>query len=149
MTAEYEGDFAADQDFAVQDSRKGREGQDRSDKAVPSRFYLAISEHVVRNGLIGGFFHFSERENNPRAEIRVKPVWSQLISAASLGPMRKLRCALARRRSPVPVVGTGNEAGASLPEYADLAGTEIEAAVGTVSLVHTESEKRNAACKRR
>jgi hypothetical protein len=26
--AEYEGDFAADQDFAVQDSRKGREGQD-------------------------------------------------------------------------------------------------------------------------
>ena len=44
MTAEYEGDFAADQDFAVQDSRKGREGQDRSDKAVPSRFYLAISD---------------------------------------------------------------------------------------------------------
>ena len=25
-------------------SRKGREGQDRSDKVVPSRFYLAISD---------------------------------------------------------------------------------------------------------
>jgi len=42
--AEYEGDFEADADFAVQDSRRGREGQDRADKAVPARFYLAMPD---------------------------------------------------------------------------------------------------------
>lgn len=42
--AEYEGDFAADQDFAVQDGRKGKEGQDRTDKAVSGRFYLAMPD---------------------------------------------------------------------------------------------------------
>jgi len=42
--AEYEADFAADEHFAVQDTRKGREGQDRTDKAVPGRFYLAMPD---------------------------------------------------------------------------------------------------------
>jgi hypothetical protein len=42
--AEYEGDFAADDDFAVIDARKGREGQDRTDKGVPSIFYLAMPD---------------------------------------------------------------------------------------------------------
>jgi hypothetical protein len=43
--AEYEGeDFAADQAFAVQDERKDRKGQDRTDQAVPARFYLAMPD---------------------------------------------------------------------------------------------------------
>ena len=40
--AEYETDFPADEHFAVQDKRKGREGQDREDKSVSGRFYLAM-----------------------------------------------------------------------------------------------------------
>jgi hypothetical protein len=42
--AEYDGDFAADQDFAVRDERKDRKGQDRTDKAVPAHFYLAMPD---------------------------------------------------------------------------------------------------------
>ena len=42
--AEYESDFAADEHFAVQDDRVGREGQDRADKQVPGRFYLAMPD---------------------------------------------------------------------------------------------------------
>ena len=42
--AEYESDFAADEHFAVKDDRKGREGQDRIDKSVPGRFYLAMPD---------------------------------------------------------------------------------------------------------
>jgi hypothetical protein len=57
--------------------------------------------------------------------------------------MRRLRCALARRRgrSGVFQCGNGHEAGASLTRSTRISGTEIEVAVGTVSLVHTESEK--------
>ncbi|MHB8257131.1 MAG: S8 family peptidase [Acidiferrobacterales bacterium] len=42
--AEYEGEFTADDDFAVQDGRKGKEGEDRTDKAVGSCFYLAMPD---------------------------------------------------------------------------------------------------------
>ncbi|HKB97188.1 MAG TPA: hypothetical protein VKD23_00240 [Terriglobales bacterium] len=41
---EYDIDFAADEDYALQDTRKGRAGQDRSDKAVPGRLYLAMPD---------------------------------------------------------------------------------------------------------
>jgi hypothetical protein len=44
LMAEYEGSFDPDEDFAVQDSRKGREGQDRTDKRVPGQFYLAMPD---------------------------------------------------------------------------------------------------------
>jgi len=42
--AEYESDFAADEHFAVKDDRKGRVGNDRTDKSVPGRFYLAMPD---------------------------------------------------------------------------------------------------------
>jgi hypothetical protein len=42
--AEYEADFVADDDFAVQDKRKGKEGEDRTDKPVPGRLYLAMPD---------------------------------------------------------------------------------------------------------
>src|SRR6266849_6531658 len=40
--AEYEADFPADENFAVRDTRNSREGQDRTDKNVSCRFYLAM-----------------------------------------------------------------------------------------------------------
>jgi hypothetical protein len=42
--AEYEADFVADEDFAVQDTRIGREGEDRTEKVVPGRLYLAMPD---------------------------------------------------------------------------------------------------------
>ena len=40
--AEYETDFEADEYFAVKDIRRGKEGEDRTDKPVIGRFYLAM-----------------------------------------------------------------------------------------------------------
>lgn len=45
--AEYEAEFAADEKFAVKDTRKGKEGQDRTDKAVAGRLYLAMPDVQV------------------------------------------------------------------------------------------------------
>ena len=42
--AEYETDFAPDKDFAMKDTRKGKTGQDRTDKTVGGRFYLAMPD---------------------------------------------------------------------------------------------------------
>ncbi|HTV67610.1 MAG TPA: S8 family peptidase [Rhizobiaceae bacterium] len=45
-------DFAADADFAVIDTRKGREGQDRPDKRVPGRFYLTMPDTAAFEQLL-------------------------------------------------------------------------------------------------
>lgn len=42
--AEYEADFLADEDFAVKDTRRGKEGEDRAEKVVPGRLYLAMPD---------------------------------------------------------------------------------------------------------
>src|SRR5208337_3644436 len=42
--AEYEADFAPDEDFAIKDKRKGRTGEYRTDKAISGRFYLAMPD---------------------------------------------------------------------------------------------------------
>jgi len=44
LMAEYETAFAPDDDFAVKDKRKATKGQDRSDKRVPGRLYLAMPD---------------------------------------------------------------------------------------------------------
>ena len=42
--AEYEADFAPDENFAMKDTRKGKIGQDRTDKTVKGRLYLAMPD---------------------------------------------------------------------------------------------------------
>jgi hypothetical protein len=44
LMAEYEADFAPDENFAVKDTRVGRVGQDRLDKVVNGRFYLTMPD---------------------------------------------------------------------------------------------------------
>jgi hypothetical protein len=53
MLGETETDFAADEDFSVIDDRKGREGQDRLDKAISGRFYLTSPDTAALNQLLG------------------------------------------------------------------------------------------------
>jgi hypothetical protein len=50
--AEVETDFEADANFAVIDSRKGREGQDRTDKPIAGRFYLAMPDVAALGQLL-------------------------------------------------------------------------------------------------
>jgi len=44
IMAESESDFEPNENFAVKDKRKGKEGLDRTDKAVAGRFYLAMPD---------------------------------------------------------------------------------------------------------
>jgi len=60
--AEYDTDFAADEDFAVLDHRKDRKGQDRSGKAVPGRFYLAMPDLQALNQLLSLWEHWKNGE---------------------------------------------------------------------------------------
>jgi hypothetical protein len=50
--AEYETDFTPDENFAVVDDRRGKEGQDRTDKSVSGRFYLAMPDTQALNELV-------------------------------------------------------------------------------------------------
>ena len=50
--AEYENDFPPDEDFAVIDDRKGKRGQDRTDKDVPAVFYLAMPDFQALRQLV-------------------------------------------------------------------------------------------------
>ena len=42
--AEYEADFAPDENFAIKDTRKGKTGEYRTDKTIGGRFYLAMPD---------------------------------------------------------------------------------------------------------
>ncbi len=53
LLAEIETEFPADADFAMRDTRKGREGQDRPDKLVSGRFYLAMPNLNAFSQLLG------------------------------------------------------------------------------------------------
>jgi len=50
--AEYEADFAPDENFAIRDTRKGKTGEYRTDKAISGRFYLAMPDVQAFNQLL-------------------------------------------------------------------------------------------------
>ena len=49
---ESDDEFAPNEDFAVLDGRAGKEGQDRSEKRVPERFYLAMPDVAALKQLV-------------------------------------------------------------------------------------------------
>jgi hypothetical protein len=49
---EFDDEFAPNEDFAVLDGRAGKEGQDRSEKRVPERFYLAMPDVLALRQLV-------------------------------------------------------------------------------------------------
>src|SRR5262249_36001366 len=53
LLAEIETEFPPDANFAVRDTRKGREGQDRPDKPISGRFYLAMPNVNAFSQLLG------------------------------------------------------------------------------------------------
>src|SRR5260370_26601528 len=50
--AEFETEFAADENFAVRDSRRGMEGQDPAGPAVSGRFYLTMPDDRALDELV-------------------------------------------------------------------------------------------------
>lgn len=88
--AEYEGDFAADQDFAVQDGRSGREGQDRTDKPVPARFYLAMPDMQALRELLSLWARWEHGERLGTGFTPFKHLFAQLRELRPWGPQDRI-----------------------------------------------------------
>lgn len=76
--AEYETEQPPDELFAVEDTRKGREGQDRDDKDVPGRFYLAMPTTGAFNELLSLWERWSRGERLGRGYTPFEKVFDQL-----------------------------------------------------------------------
>jgi len=88
--AEYDGDFAADQDFAVQDARRGREGQDRTDKAVPARFYLAMPDVQALRELLSLWERWGRGEPLGTGFAPFEHLFAQLRALRPWGPQDRI-----------------------------------------------------------
>jgi hypothetical protein len=88
--AEYEGDFAADQDFAVQDKRKGREGQDRTDQDVPARFYLAMPDLQALRELLSLWERWGRGEPLGTGFAPFEHLFTQLRAIRPWGPQDRI-----------------------------------------------------------
>lgn len=76
--AEIETEQPPDELFAVEDTRKGREGQDRDDKDVPGRFYLAMPTTGAFNELLRLWERWSRGERLGRGYTPFERVFEQL-----------------------------------------------------------------------
>lgn len=84
--AEYESEFAADADFAVIDGRVGREGQDRTEKLVPGRFYLAMPDVRAFSELLSLWERWQRRQPLARGFAPFGQLFRQLHALRPWGP---------------------------------------------------------------
>lgn len=75
---EYETEFAADENFAVVDERQAREGQDRRDKPVSGRFYLAMPDARALQELVSLWERWQAGQRLPRGFAPFRQVFEQL-----------------------------------------------------------------------
>jgi hypothetical protein len=88
--AEYEDEFSADEDFALQDGRKGREGQDRTDKAIPGRLYLAMPDIRALNELVSLWERWSRGEQLGDGFAPFEHLFEQLRDLRPWGPQDRI-----------------------------------------------------------
>jgi hypothetical protein len=88
--AEYETDFAADEDFAVQDDQHGAERQDRRDKRVPGRFYLALPDLQALRELLSLWDRWKNEQQLGRGYAPFKHLFAQLHDLRPWGPQDRI-----------------------------------------------------------
>ena len=88
--AEYEADFPADEHFAVQDKRKGREGQDRTDKSVSGRFYLAMPNTRALEELVSLWERWQAGQALGRGYASFAHLFQQLRALRPWGPQDRV-----------------------------------------------------------
>lgn len=87
--AEYEADIEPDADFSVPDKRKGRQGQNRTDKPIPGRFYLAMPDIRAMEELLS-LWHRWERGERLQGLSPFKHLFAQLHSIRPWGPLDRI-----------------------------------------------------------
>jgi hypothetical protein len=90
LLAEIETEFPADADFAVCDTRKGREGEDRPDKLVSGRFYLAMPNLNAFSQLLGLWEQWERTHRLDRGFAPFGDVFGHLHKLRPWGPMDRI-----------------------------------------------------------
>jgi hypothetical protein len=88
--AEYDTEFAADEDFVMKDTRKGREGQYRQDKNVPGRLYLAMPDTQALEQLVNLWHSWQRGEGVPRGSAAFRHLFQQLRDLRPWGPQDRI-----------------------------------------------------------
>lgn len=84
--AEMESEFSADEDFTVPDTRKGKEGQFRSDKLIPAKLYLAMPDTTALNQLVSLWQRWKNNERLGTGFSPFEHVFAQLRDLRPWGP---------------------------------------------------------------
>lgn len=87
---EYETDFERDDDFAVLDGRKGREGHDREDARVSGRFYLAMPDLRALDQLLSLWDRYDRGEPMGRGFAPIGHLFAQLHDLRAWGPQDRI-----------------------------------------------------------
>ncbi len=87
---EEETDFDADEDFAVPDTRKGREGQVRDDKPVGGRLYLAMPDTNALGQLVRLWDRYQAGQPPPRGFGPWFDVFKRLHRLRAWGPSDRI-----------------------------------------------------------
>jgi hypothetical protein len=88
--AEFESEFAADENFAVRDSRRGMEGQDRASRAVSGRFYLAMPDARALDELVRLWERWDAGEPLGRGYAPFGHLFKQLRTLRPWGPLDRI-----------------------------------------------------------
>jgi hypothetical protein len=88
--AEMDTDFAADENFAVQYGDAKRRGQDRLDKAVPGRLYLAMPDLQALRELLALWERWKNNEPLGRGYAPIGNLFSQLHDLRPWGPQDRI-----------------------------------------------------------
>ena len=85
-----EREFVADEDFAEQDTRKGREGEDRADKPVVGRLYLAMPDTQALQQLVRLWDRHQRAEPPPRGFAPWFALFDRLREFRAWGPQDRI-----------------------------------------------------------
>jgi hypothetical protein len=88
--AEYETEFAADEDFVLQKKDKNKVVHDRPDKAVPGCFYLAMPDVRALNELLSLWQRWQNGESLGRGYTPFEHLFAQLRALRPWGPQDRI-----------------------------------------------------------
>ena len=88
--AELETEFAPDADFAIIDNRKGRKGEDRTDKSIVGRVYLAVPDVKAFDELLRLWDQWRETGKLDLGFAPFGYVFKQLHSLRPWGPLIRI-----------------------------------------------------------
>lgn len=88
--AELETEFAGDDDFSLPDTRKGKEGQVRTDKSIPARLYLAMPNTDALAQIVRLWQQWQRGENLGTGYTPFEHVFAQLHDLRPWGPQDRV-----------------------------------------------------------